>query len=754
MLIHDTIICSKQRSYKILKPPMIVTNGAEIYKAAAVGTDEREDGAMSYILKRYIGNEIPDALERERRKSVEIHEKLQVRDAVIPISEIDEEKQYAIMEFKGHGEFLNELILKLEEKNYYGKDKISVQLDMLEQILLSLEAIHFCADKEMQTSGYVHLDLHPGNIFFESTDIENGQIGSVKFIDFLSARPLLGNRILPDDFHNEVIASPAYAAPEYAEGCLSSVCRATDLYSVGKIFCRMLLGGVMESWEEDCLKYNIETVGQTAGSRLEAVILTFFIQCALDPEPKYRFRTAGEMRKAVRRMQTVFSDCSTQRYYAVLDYLYETQLFLDESVLDGLEFNPEQFDASVKKLAGILKSDSFNPSKCYFIFTSLRCFLHDYERDREVCGSVKNLLLESGIACCNHTGRTKEAYELYGQLMSGLQLESSSFDLWRYWGLINRVAVSYADSFRWEEAFGLLCDKIIRMEEQKRSEDQKMAAELQMDPGDYAFRRKELARAYSGAGCYLALRNHQMKADEKTADRDGNTPLDYFRRALEEFGKEDPGNCQITVSHILHYAVEINDRDLFEKYALDWHYFGSEDEYGKDVSLSDSLKLLLEKGSDAVYLLHIFLKGVYAFYEEKTDALFAKILRTALTDDLQKFHKNHPVELVFRYVALILSKAGTCTNDVGMVRDAEYAFLCAMKFVPEARVNFNCPIGILTCITYQTMYLYHICSGQKEQNEGLYDDFKEHCNRTGEEELLKIYDSSEKLNDVLSFYYT
>ncbi|MCD8109840.1 MAG: hypothetical protein LUE14_07040 [Clostridiales bacterium] len=735
--------------YEVVDSPVSITDAAVIYKA--VRADDRSESRVQYAVKQYAACDIPDRfIRREKNISVEIYNRLKNREAVIPITEIIEEdgKQYAVMQLKKHGKFLNELIREMEQNGYYGKG-VLLQLDLIKEILISLESVHTCGAGDM--GGYVHLDIHPGNIFFENTDIEKGQIGTVKFIDFLSAQPLDSDgRVLkkPDD----IIASPVYAAPEYAAGNPSSICRATDLYSVGKVFCRMLLGRNMASWEEDDARITVDTVGKAAGGRIRAEILLSFLHCALDVNPDYRFHTAAGMMEEAERIRSVLGDCDARNYERVLAYLYDAALFTDGLSIEELGYDRTKLQRAAGWLNRAMYQDSIHSSKYYYIFSNLWRFLTRHKEESREYRIAENLLLASGIACCNHTGRSEQAMELFRILQSG----SPDMPVSEYLSLINRIAVIYADAFDYQGAYDLISGNIAALEA-VRETYRKIAAERGMDVRA-ASRVTDLARAYSAKGCYMTLLH--MEKDEF-----GETPPDYFSKALDEFG-DSIGNRRITISHMLHYAIEINDRELFEDYEKKYGYFRSDATGEFDKSLSTLLEELLEKGD--AYVLYVYLKAVHQFYLREADGVFAETLRQSLSDQLLCFDRNHPMELVFRYVARILcaitgsvrySMSGISEADRLAARTAaaddsvERAFYLAMTFVPEAEIDLKNPIQIFACITYQTMYQYHLLTNQKEENVGLYEDFTEHCRRSENHRLLEIYDKPEKLNCVLGFEY-
>jgi len=710
-----------RKSYDMEKGLIAGTGNAKIYSCG-------ETDGMVFVEKMYTdARHSREFMEREKKISQEIYSRTQKREVVIPILAITEDGAGRMM-LKKHGQFLNDLILSLDTE-YESSDirGILLKLGIIREILLSLDTIHFCGGDG--PDGYVHLDLHPGNIFFENTDIDQGQIGTAKFIDFLSAKPVVDGKVLQGE-SEFVIASPGYAAQEYLEGSIDAICRATDLYSVGKIFCRMLVQRPVPVWEEDFLQYSKDALEKALGSSLIAGIVSPFISCALDSNPKYRYQTAAGMKAAVEDISTVLGNCLNRDYDKVLSYLYEKHFAGQESLVEELKFDEERLLDSVKRLKKALLEDHINSSKCYFVYKGLRGLLEKNKKEIIDYKTIKNILLVSGISCCNHMGRSSEAIELYEEF----QPDETGLSLDDYLVLINRTAVSYADSLDYGGAYRLIGENIASLEAIKKTR-KRIVSGLNMNIE--ASRVKDLARAYSAKGCYMVLCGKK--------EDNGKTPLYYFDRALEEFGN-DRGNRKITVSHVLQYAVEINNKDIFEKYAVEENYFGAVSRLGDEGTLVYILEDILSQ--EDPYSLHVFLKGIYSFYLDNISDEFLDILNRFLYNDFLYFDKNNPMELVLRRVGQILSEKNGHKPDSNVLR----AYNLAMDYVPEAKINPDCPINILTLIAYQTKYQYNQITGC--DNRELYRRFMDHCSRFGNKRIVELYkDGPEKLNNVLCFEY-
>ncbi len=686
------------------------TNGANLYRAKH-NKDRNSEEDFFYVVKEYCSEMIEKgALERERKISHEI-ENYASKSIVIPILDVVEEKEqeYAIMQFRQNGIFLKQLI------ESYGTESVPIEicLEVLEEILSSLEVLHSFQKKGKEV-GYLHLDLHPGNIFLESIDIEKKQVGKVKFIDFFSALKIEEGEII--DRGSKITVASTYCAPEQLSREIYKYRPATDLFSVGVICLRMLLGKV-ELTTEHCLTKEIkEKIQHFSENSVMNYALLQFLKCCMEESPNYRYQSAKEMLCVVEKLKQCHNAYKEQDYYTLFSIAYE--MLIPEHKLEVLQgqLNIRTFRNSAKRLEEDLVQDNINVPKCTYLFELLwNCLQHQEDR---IPVDIKYCVLNSGIACYNHTGdnwRTKQLYEEIEKIKNNIPLMD-------YLGCLNRIAVMYADRYEFEKAYEIISKNICSLETIKNTYIQ-VAKENGIMPYEESARIIYLARAYSAKGTYMVWTKRE-------------NPIVAFEQALEEFG-DSIGNKLITISHILQYAVEIKDKALYEQYAK--QYFRQYE------TIYDGLCIILNKDKLNEYEILTFLKGIYAFYVEDVTKQFQNKLIELLENEELKKIAGHPIQLIYKYIALILYDSN------GNFASVEDALLQSITCIKIGKIDLQKPLNIMMCMTYQTMWIYNEVTGQEEENEELLEIMKEHCKNSGWDKLYEALEEQGSIKEVMRY---
>ena len=91
--------------------------------------------------------------------------------------------------------------------------------------------------------GVVHRDLKPANVLFIAA-ADRADKREIKITDFGIAKVLPEQGLAEAGMTqtNEILGTPAYMAPEQANGKASQICPATDVYAIGAIFYELLTG--------------------------------------------------------------------------------------------------------------------------------------------------------------------------------------------------------------------------------------------------------------------------------------------------------------------------------------------------------------------------------------------------------------------------------------------------------------------------------------------------------------------------------
>ncbi len=704
-----------------LADKIIQTNGAILYRAKH-SQDRNIEEEFFYVVKEYCSELIEKGtLERERRISHEI-ENYASKSIVIPILDVVEEenKEYAIMQFRKNGMFLKQLL-----ENYKTQPvPMEVCLEVMEEILSSLEVLHSFQKKDKEI-GYLHLDLHPGNIFLESIDIEKMQVGKVKFIDFFSALKMEEGEIV--DKGKKIGVASNYCAPEQLARETYKYRPATDLYSVGVIFLRMLLGtDRLNSLNQEVQ----EKILHCSESSIMNYAILQFLKCCIEENPKYRYQSATEMLAAVEKLKRCYKAYEEQNYYTLFSIAYE--MVIPEHKIKGLQgkLNIRNFQNAVTKLDAELKQDKIPVLRCAYLFELLWSCAEQEENNVPV--AMKCNLLNSGLACCNHTGddcRKKQLYEEIEKIKGDMPLMD-------YLGYLNRVAVMYVDRYELEKAYEIASKNVDSLEAIKNIYVQ-VAKENEIMPYEESTRVINLARAYSAKGTYMVWTKREH-------------PMTSFEQALKEFG-DSVGNKMITISHILQYAIEIKDKQLYENYVgeiikldKDYRYFHEYKNVKEGLSRILKDEKILKDGFEK-YALLVFLKGIYTFYIEDVTKECQNKLLQLLKDERLKKLGTHPVNLICRYIGLILYESKA---DLEFVEDALFQSMTCLEI---GKVDLQKPLNIMMCMTYHTMWLYNEITEQEEENEELLEIMKEHCKISGWDKLYEALEEKESIKEVFRY---
>lgn len=581
-----------------------------------------------------------------------------------------------LLQFRANGRFLRDVF------ENEGKGNILSVLKLTRKMLKALSILHEF-QMEGQSHCILHLDLHPGNIFIENYggDLEP----AIKFLDFSNARM---ERMTGE--HAVLSTDPegysTFSAPELIYAKSEMLCRGTDLYSVAAIMYWMLTGQLFQP-DMTNIRSELSAYGNRYGltSAMTAALASFFL-CGLEYNPMYRYQSACEMMASLDRIIFLAEALDGRNFTEFIAEAYDMHI----SELDLVRSFPDLSEAELvpvlEDLEAGLKVRQIDVPKRKYEFD----FLWNLAGSRlTVSGKVYKRLIESGITVSNYAADRRLGILLlkeYERFRSDMQVKE-------YLSISLKLAEQDVDQCRYQKAYErgkttITCLETIR-------EAYRKCAELcGMDP-EKSEGSKELGRVYSAVGRYTAFAAQEMSGRDrlerqKEADQ-------FFSKALQEFA-DDQDNRQITLYHYLHLLLNKRDRKSFDESAAE--YFHTSD------PCAWLLGLDLKKETD-LFMLHVCLKSLYVFDIGKQDGK----LEGRIQDLLKCLkHRNgfHPLELVYRYIGLILFR------EKGISKEVQKAFHRSLTCISGISFDRKTELNILTVITYQTWAIYSGLTGRQE----------------------------------------
>ena len=682
---------------------------------------------LPYVLKEMNLDETgTSTLEYEKKISQDIENSLE-KSVAIPAMTVFEQdgKEYAVMHMAKNGKFLSEIIEMLEESSEEEEWKAELIFKIIDAVLISLGELH---------KKYLHLDLHPGNIFLENFDFETMTAGFAKFIDFYSAVEI--NEEGKGIKKEHLSFTNGFTAPEQLNSKQFIFSASADTYAVAAITARMFLGkDFLSKTEELDAGYGKELIYHGQNPILD-ILLRKFLICGLEYSEDYRFTDTDRMRKTLSVLMESIQVYKTSDYYRLFELAYSMLVSRSEINIDGLKFDGRSFSASVAALSGSLYQREPNVEKCLFIFELLWKMKEEFQT--QIWSGDLISLIKSGIACYNHVGQSRKPYALFEEL-EGMKQQIHVLE---YLSIRNRAAVFLADSYRYEEACEMMKKNVAQLEKIKDTY-KKAAQDLEMEAADCC-QVTDLARSYSALGQYMTFLRLWDSENDILLQGD---PEAAFLKAIQEFGQQTI-NQNITYSHLLHYAIQRKDekgKQIFEKYRKAY--------FGREGNIFEQIDETLEKW-EFKYELYVLLKAIYTYYIEEVNEEFAEKIYGMLTNRKLLNCKEHPIELIYRYMGLILyeynKKKGTSPVDE-YVKDA---FVNAVTCMEPAQIDMEKDLTIIMCISYHSMWKFNCITGQENRNEELIDLLQEHCQRSGWKELREKLQEMQDLDKVFEYEYS
>ncbi len=611
-------------------------------------------------------------------------------EVVIPIIEsgVDtvSNKEYIVMQYKQNGFFLNEYL----ERECTLQDAI----DICEQILKSLIILH-------ENFKIAHLDLHPGNIFLEVIDSNTNM---VKFIDFANSSC--------EGKHNNNIKfyTEGFSALELKEALGDY---KSDLYSVSAIFYYILLG-------ERYSQYNIEhqridKLYNITGSNALSYLLECFLSIGLHSKTCYRFHNAREMLDDLQRIKNIYLYKNKNSYWKYFNCLYEygvraknvndkianrrrKESKVDEGSWNGFdkfaemhilwdeyEYSDDDLKYALQKILEELYSSDFDTTRLAFVYYQLLNIYMSNSGHVNNQYPIKELLLTCGIRVANHTA-SNELFSYLEKIYKELKTEKKLKHLSTLKTIV-AMAEHYIDICDYVEAYKYYEDCI-------KDCDEYIYHNNEFDCSEYYVQK---AKALSGRAC---LRCFDGSKNEVEIEKEFREAISLF----EEFGKKE--DKQITVCHLLHFAIMFKNKNLYEEY-VDTYF---------DVDWLYDLK--------SNYSIFLGLKGYYTFGKPY---ICIDNIMDILKAIEQKSNKFHPIQLIYKYLAFIIWDKDDEIDyhifkkkGIGNTKEDVFKKLIqkSVSCIAGAELEKESALTVLKLINYQTQaWEYKILNKTKDNNE-------------------------------------
>jgi hypothetical protein len=390
--------------------------------------------------------------------------------------------------------------------------------------------------------------------------------------------------------------------------------------------------------------------------------LNLFLECGMQSNLKYRYTSARNMWEAFQDIKSFYRDIKEKNYFESAERVYrlcipvqvllEDDEFISRACLTDKDKGifEKKFRVATNKLKAVAMTENKDPYRDYYVFKVLM-YIANMHRDI-ISQKLMFEFTANGIRICNNSGNTAEGIRLYEQMSIPDTLDMNMLEL--LLSLKNLISVTYFDHFAADKTMAILREAMAVLEARKKNMEKNIHA------GDKALKLEDellgkIYAAYASYGSYALLEDRLSAARVK----------EYFEKALNEFTYQ-PFNKRITTRRLCFFAIDQEDRELYEKYAdmseaaqaeklssasqadklyavsqsdksyaasqADKLYAVSQADNTVKVSLTDKFTAMTRdalKNNDYDFALFNFLKAVYTFYLDEVDQRFvAKLCDT------------------------------------------------------------------------------------------------------------------------------
>ena len=345
---------------------------------------------------------------------------------------------------------------------------------------------------------------------------------------------------------------------------------------------------------------------------------------------------------------------SMAKYYAEVWYPHIERRVASCDDLAALE-------EAAKKLQASTYSTIKDQGRLLCCFETLQKAVEPFEKQKEAEKTVF-ALYDAGFAAYNHTGQSEKAIACREKSFA----VSAGQDIRQVLRMRNRLAVAYCDQLNFKEALNTVNGTI-------QYEQMISTMRMEMDEGD-SFKAAEEGKALSQRGqIYAFMCNNEAEND--------------FLNALDLM-ESDKDNYLITMSYLLQYYLDAENKEKYEKYAK--IYFESDDLY-------EQFTNLINKGCDdkcslsLKFSLYIFVRAIWAFYRDFTNSPLKTALlniESALVNRKKEAAKEiggHPWELIYKYLAFYAYSSGNTSKAKDYIRKSRLVLNDGGKIIEQIK---------------------------------------------------------------------
>jgi|GEM_PF-4674076 len=341
------------------------------------------------------------------------------------------------------------------------------------------------------------------------------------------------------------------------------------------------------------------------------------------------------------------------------------------------------------------------------------------EKEELLDNSYRSKLNYILLSCYNYRGETQDAIKLFEDANKNNAIDKNE----DYHSIINRMVTSYIDVYSIKKAEKLAEYNIKKLEKYK-SEDH------------YEFYYRDLANAYSSMGQLMAIK--------------GMDAMECFEKSLEVNQKNGyANNANITISHILNYAVLSGDKNLFEKYMPDYFRMSDIDKVIKNVFLGNEVTNMYE--------VLTLLRSIKKFYVKDIDKKLCSKLCEKFEEYIEtKYFYNidtndHVIKLIYLYIAMILLEV----NSDKYEEQAKESFELAIAWPYNGIADFDADFNILSAISFNIFGIMNTYDKYKDDKkyEAVKNVFEKSIAKAGSiwKGLRKRYEKNGRLDKLLVY---